>query len=170
MMSETLTPEDAEIQRLFGLSEQLRHELSARDSRIAALESQLAERDAEIERLKGLLVDATMEVGKGEMHMDTLEREHRAMATAITDLQSQLAAKDAMLAAATCYLYGTVYISKNGDGRWTVYDARRLACLAPGHTEPGGSYIAIKFDTPHEAYQAAQAAGWLSQEAKGEEA
>lgn len=163
-------------------SERTSPELAVRDSRIAALESQLAERDAEIERLRNYrarmegahgdklyaiehLLDHFDEEGnlKGDGQWriraiwkcckDFGEGSERAAKLSGESLLSQLAAKDAMLAAATEFEFpNNLRLVQCSDGSWHVW--------MPG--QPG----AFK-KTLAEAHDAAQAAGWLSQEAKG---
>lgn len=143
----TLTRRDAESQ----------HEYFTRQ--IVELQAVVAAKDAEIERLKGLLVDATMEVGKGEMHMDTLEREHRDMATAISDLCTQLAARDALLAAATPIVTSLKQIAEEYEAshRSNAKNAD-LPSDRHFHEHEADVISAVVFD----------AANWLPQETKGE--
>lgn len=146
------------------------------------LDKQLAAKDAEIERLRNYrarmegahgdklyaiehLLDHFDEEGnlKGDGQWriraiwkcckDFGEGSERAAKLSGESLLSQLAAKDAMLAAATEFEFpNNLRLVQCSDGSWHVW--------MPG--QPG----AFK-KTLAEAHDAAQAAGWLSQEAKG---
>ncbi len=177
---ERLKEENADLRQHFRDGERAFEQFLEAQTAIAALTARLdaaeTEKDAEIERLQERSKRPNCPhcmYGKLSLHGDeeACDRCNAASTpeihdTTVEELQKQISAKDAMLAAAREFKFGSVYFQDwgpDGSPAWSVERDDEFLKVG-GSDDPDAPNVEAK--TFDEAYQAALAAGWLSQEAQ----